>query len=75
VAAGVADVYVELADFPMTEVFSGGLMIADTAGCVTTDLRGAPVRFDPDAAKRYALVCAATPELHRETLALLARKA
>lgn len=71
VAAGVADVYVELASFPLTEVFSGGLMIAAAAGCITTDLQGKEVRFDPDVAKGYSLVCAATEDLHAAALELL----
>lgn len=71
VAAGVADIYVELADFPPTEVFSGGLMIADAAGCFTMDLSGRRLAFDPDVSKRYSLICAATEHLCADVLRAL----
>jgi fructose-1,6-bisphosphatase/inositol monophosphatase family enzyme len=69
VAAGRVDIYLAVRQ-PMTEVFTG-LPIALRAGCVVTDFEGNPVPFDPDIRRRYDLVCACTPELHQQVLALL----
>ena len=72
-ADGLADLYVHY-DLPGTEHLSGGLMIAERAGCVVTDFVGARPAFDPGMVDRPRLLCAAGPALHARALELLHSK-
>jgi fructose-1,6-bisphosphatase/inositol monophosphatase family enzyme len=69
-ADGLADVYFHY-DLPDTEHLSGGLMIAERAGCVATDLNGNGIEFDPALSLRPEAVCATGPRLHALALELL----
>lgn len=69
VAAGRVDLYVGLGQGP-TEIFSA-LALVEAAGATVTDLTGRPLRFVPDMAATSDVLCAATPELHREALQAL----
>lgn len=71
-ADGLADVYCHF-DLPGTEHLSGGLMIAERAGCIVTDLSGERPVFDPAMNERPELLCAAGPTIHAQALELLLR--
>jgi fructose-1,6-bisphosphatase/inositol monophosphatase family enzyme len=69
-ADGLADVYFHYG-LPDTEHLSGGLMIAERAGCVVTDLQGNRVEFDPALEQRPDILCSTGPRLHAQALELL----
>lgn len=69
-ADGLADAYLHY-DLPDTEQLSGGLMIAERAGCIITDLEGNKPAFDPAMEQRPVLLCATGPNLHRQALELI----
>ncbi|MBW3624983.1 MAG: hypothetical protein KY468_16420 [Armatimonadetes bacterium] len=69
-ADGLADVYFHY-DLPGTEHLSGGVMIAERAGCVITDLEGHRPVFDPEMIERPQLLCATGPGLHAKAMELL----
>ncbi len=66
-AEGMADAYLHY-DLPGTEHLSGGLMIAECAGCIVTDADGRRPAFDPAMTERPTLVCATGPTLHRAVM-------
>ena len=70
-ADGLADVYFHY-DLPGTEHLSGGLMIAERAGCIVTDLAGQRLAFDPAMVERPEILCATGPGLHAKARDLLA---
>ena len=69
-ADAMADAYLHY-DLPGTEHLSGGMMIAERAGCVVTDIDGSLPEFDATMAGRPTLVCASNAALHRRCLDLL----